>query len=303
MTSSSSAFNAGSKQFTVLFVDVSGWTNLCARIGDAAAKLIVDSLLRELRKNVERYKGRIVKRIGDELMCLFDTSSDAASAACEMQRRADARNRIETEKLFLRIGFHSGPVLIEKNDLFGDTVNTAARVTAEAFRERILATRTAVEQFPEEIASIVRPWRSAALRGKEASIELVELVWREGDGTLVRSRTMIMGAKVRGLRLDYSGKEHILEAGGKPIKFGRGGTNEIVIYDPTSCVSSSHGQVEFRGGFVEVVDTSRNGIYVVFDGEPAFRVNKRLALLSSGHMTLGRPPHDPQAISLQFTIE
>jgi class 3 adenylate cyclase len=303
MSMSGSAFDAGSKELTVLFVDVSGWTDLCARIGDAAAKLIVDSLLRELREDVQRYSGRIVKRIGDELMCLFETASAAASAACEMQRRADVRNRFETEKLFLRIGFHSGPVLIEKDDLFGNTVNTAARVTAEAFRERILATRTTVARFPEELVSLVRPWRTAALRGKESSVELVELVWREGDGTLIRSKTMMIGAKIRCLRLEYRGKEHILEPGGKPIKFGRGATNEIVVHDPTSCVSSSHGQIEFRGGIVEVVDTSRNGIYVVFDGEPPFRVNNRLALHSSGHMTLGRRPQDPEAISLQFTIE
>jgi class 3 adenylate cyclase len=296
-------FDADSKELTVLFVDVSGWTDLCARIGDAAAKRIVDSLLGELCQDVERYQGRIIKRIGDELMCLFATPNDAASAACDMQRRADVRNRFETEKLFLRIGFHSGPVLMEKDDLFGDTVNTAARVTAEAFRERILATHKAVERFPQELLSLVRPWRSAGLKGKEAQVQLVELVWREGEGTFVRSRTTVMGTKVSRVRLDYGIKEFLLEAGGKPIKFGRGGTNEIVIYDPTSCVSSSHGQVEFRGGIVEVVDTSRNGIYVVFEGEPPFRVNKRLALLSSGHMTLGRPPHDPQAISLQFTIE
>jgi class 3 adenylate cyclase len=303
MAIGSSEFDAGSKELTVLFVDVSGWTNLCARIGDAAAKLIVDSLLKDLGQDVERYNGRIVKRIGDELMCLFDTATHAASAACEMQRRADLRNRSETERLFLRIGFHSGPVLIDKDDLFGNTVNTAARVTAEAFRERILATRTAVARFPDELASLVRPWRSAALRGKEASVELVELVWREGDGTLIRSKTMIMGAKIRCLRLEYGGKEHILEAGGKPIKFGRGRTNEIVVDDPTSCVSSSHGQIEFRGGVIEVVDTSRNGIYVVFEGEAPFRVNNRLALHSSGHMTLGRRPHDPQVISLRFIIE
>ena len=301
--SSGSVLDPDSKELAVLFADVSGWTNLCARIGDAAAKMIVDSLLSELREDVECYRGRIIKRIGDELMCVFSTASDAASAACDMQRRADSRNRFETEKLFLRIGFHSGPVIIDKDDVFGDTVNTAARVTSEAFRERILATRKAVERFPEELLSLVRPWRSAGLRGKEASVELVELVWREGGNTLVRSRTTVIGTKVRCLRLDYGGKEFVLEKGGNPIKFGRGATNEIVIYDPTSCVSSSHGQVEFRGGVVDVVDTSRNGIYVVFDGEPPFRVNKRLALLASGHMTLGRPPHDPQAISLQFTIE
>lgn len=303
MTSSTTTHNTGAKELTVLFVDVTGWTNLCSRIGDAAAKLIVDALLRELRDDVERCRGRVVKRIGDELMCLFDTSSDAANAACEMQRSADIRNRFETEKLFLRIGFHSGPVLMEKDDVFGDTVNTAARVTGEATRERILATRPAAEQFSEELASLVRPWRSAALRGKEASVELVELIWREGAETMMRSKTMTMGMKVGRLRLNYGGKECILEPGGKPIKFGRGETNDLVIYDPTSYVSNSHGQFEFRGEIIELVDTSRNGIYISFDGEPAFRVNKRLALRASGRMALGRPSHDPQAISLQFTIE
>ncbi|HSK29334.1 MAG TPA: adenylate/guanylate cyclase domain-containing protein [Candidatus Limnocylindria bacterium] len=288
---------------TVLFVDVSGWTDLCARIGDAAAKAIVDSLLGELQGTVVQRGGKVVARIGDELMCLFDASTDAAQAACQMQHAADTRNRSETEKVFLHIGFHSGPVLVANNDVFGDTVNIAARVAAEASRERILATRAAAEQLPEELARLVRPWRSAALKGKEGPVDLVELVWREGEKTVVASKSMVMGALARCLRLNYLEQEFVLKAGGKPIKFGRGAANELVISDPTSYVSNSHGQVEFRGGAIEVVDTSRNGIFIAFENEPAFRVHHRTVLRASGHMTLGLPPHDPRAIRVDFRIE
>jgi hypothetical protein len=68
-------------------------------------------------------------------------------------------------------------------------------------------------------------------------------------------------------------------------------------------VSSSHGHIEFRGGVIEIVDTSRNGIYVKFDGEPLMRINQRAAIQASGYMTLGLPPDDPRAVRIQFTLE
>jgi len=95
----------------------------------------------------------------------------------------------------------------------------------------------------------------------------------------------------------------VLEPGGKPIKFGRGEANDLVIHDPSAFVSSSHGQIEFRGRAVEVVDTSRNGIYVAFGDGEFFLVDKRLGLRASGRMTLGRAPHDDQAIVLEFKLE
>ena len=98
------------------------------------------------------------------------------------------RNQSAAEKLYLRIGFQAGPVLQEHNDLFGDTVNTAARVAAEAFRERILTTRATVDMFPREFAAVPRSWRSAALKGKDVTVDLMELIWRDG-GTQVRHKT------------------------------------------------------------------------------------------------------------------
>ncbi len=72
----------------VLFADVSGWVDLVSRIGDEAALALRDELFGPLREIVNENQGWVVKTIGDELMCLFDTVDDAARAACEMQRCA-----------------------------------------------------------------------------------------------------------------------------------------------------------------------------------------------------------------------
>ena len=291
------------KEATVLFADLSGWTDLCARIGDTAAKWILDPIFQQLGDIVEGCSGRVVQRIGDELMCVFAEVTDAARAAIEMQWHTEERNQSAAEKLYLRIGFHAGPVLQEHNDLFGDTVNTAARVAAEAFRERIFTTRATVDMFPREFAAVLRPWRSAALKGKDVTVDLMELIWRDG-GTQVRHKTTIMTKLEHNrLRLEFLEQESVLARGGGSIKFGRGRTNDLVIADPSSYVSNSHGHIEFRGGVIEIVDTSRNGIYVEFEGEPVARIDERIAVRTSGSMTLGLPPHDPRAVRIEFTLE
>lgn len=292
------------KEATVLFADVSGWTDLCARVGDTLAKRIVDPLFQQLGGLVERCNGRVIKRIGDELMCVFTSATDAAGAACEMQCYAEDRNRAASEKLYLRIGFHTGAVLQEHDDLFGDTVNTAARVVAEAFRERILMTRGSADLLPVEFAGIISPWRSAALKGKDAKVDLMELIWRDGGSTVIRHKTtFMMKPEHKRLRIKFLAQEYLLSRGGGAIKFGRGSTNDLVIDDPSSFVSSSHGHIEFRGGVIEIVDTSRNGIYVEFAGEPVTRINTRTAIRGSGSMTLGLPPQDPRAVRIEFTVE
>src|SRR5262245_59942583 len=85
----------------VLFADVSGWTDLTSRIGDQAALTLRDRLFRPLRKIVHSRRGRVVKTMGDELMCVFDSAQDAAGAAREMQLHAEAARRHAKEPLSL----------------------------------------------------------------------------------------------------------------------------------------------------------------------------------------------------------
>lgn len=290
----------------ILFADVVGWTQMCARLGDERAKALVDPLFAEMGEIVTAHRGQVVKRIGDELMCAFDTVESAAWAACAMQRHATARAAGAEEALSLRIGFHLGPVTPEDGDFFGDTVNVAARVAGSATRDRILATRSAAQQLPEDLSSIVFPWGSEELKGKDEPVEVVELWWRE-DGvrpTRIAEKNPETGdTGPRRVTVVCQGRRYVLELGGKPLRFGRGDFNAIRIDDPTCHVSGSHGQIEFRGGKAELVDTSRNGIFVAFGDGPFFRVSKRLLLRDQGRMSLGRPGDDPQAVIIEFSLE
>src|SRR5688572_15256908 len=112
----------------VMFADVSGWTDLTSRVGDAAAVALRDGLFNPLKEIVRKHRGRVVKTMGDGLMCLFLSPQDAARAACDMQRHAERVNRKAEEPLPLRLGIHAGQVVVTQDDIEGNTVNVAARV-------------------------------------------------------------------------------------------------------------------------------------------------------------------------------
>ena len=95
----------------------------------------------------------------------------------------------------------------------------------------------------------------------------------------------------------------VLESGGKPLTFGRNAGNELVIDDPKMFVSGSHGRIEISGGDMVLTDNSRNGIYIAFGADPFHVVQKTARLRASGRMALGRPPHEPDVIFAEFTLE
>src|SRR5262245_39432736 len=94
-----------SKRRAVLFVDVVRSTELYVRLGDEAARVRVVSCLAELQLVAERHGGRLVKSLGDGLLCSFDSEQLAVDAAFELLATAP-RHRLR-----LRIGVHAGEVL------------------------------------------------------------------------------------------------------------------------------------------------------------------------------------------------
>jgi len=289
----------------VLFADLSGWTDLTSRIGDEAALSLRDKLFGRLKEIIRKHKGWLVKTIGDELMCLFDSTQDAARAALEMQRHAERANRRAKEPLPLRIGIHTGPVVRKDDDIEGSTVNIAARVTAASNPERILLMREAAERLSEDLSHLLRTWRSESLRGRNETFELFELNWRkEHEQRTAVSRTGTnVGSQFRRLTLRCQGKECVLEAGGKPLTFGRSRHNALVIDDTSTFVSGSHGKIEMRGGGMVLTDNSRNGIFIAFGDGQFFLVDKMVALRGSGRMALGRSPTEADAILAEFELE
>jgi adenylate cyclase len=289
---------------TVLFADIAGWTSLVSRLGAEAAVKQRDALFASLEHIVRYYSGTVVETIGDELMCLFDAAPRAGRAACEMQRHAERVNRESDEPILLRMGMHTGPVLRNRG-IAGDTVNVAARVVAVTGPERILLTHAAAECIGQAFCGMLRQWRSEAFKGKEQRFELLELQWREdeSDSTTIGTARTWDSAGTKRLLLECQGKLCILESGKKPVTFGRGPHNDLVVHDPRAFVSGTHGKIEITGGQMILTDTSRNGIYISFTEGQYFLIEKVVALRGSGRMTLGRPPHDTEAIIADFSIE
>ncbi|MFI5153811.1 MAG: adenylate/guanylate cyclase domain-containing protein [Chitinophagales bacterium] len=110
----------------IMFTDIVGYTALMGANEKRAFSLLQKN--RDIQKPViEKYRGQLVKELGDGMLASFSSVSDAVCAAIEIQEKS------AEEKAFqLRIGIHLGEVVFENNDVFGDGVNIASRIQALA---------------------------------------------------------------------------------------------------------------------------------------------------------------------------
>ncbi len=126
---------------TIMFTDIVGSTAMTARLGDARAVEMIrahDSLVRRALKDKS---GREVKHTGDGIMASFDDTAAGVACARAIQQAFDAFNLASKEKLQIRIGLDVGEPVADSNDLFGTTVQMAARLCQAAEPEAILISK------------------------------------------------------------------------------------------------------------------------------------------------------------------
>jgi Adenylate and Guanylate cyclase catalytic domain len=110
----------------IMFTDIVGYTALMGNNEQKAFDLLRKN--REIHKPViEQFGGVWIKELGDGVMASFPSVSNAVYAALKIQEACNKANEFS-----LRIGIHQGEVVFENGDVFGDTVNIAARLQALA---------------------------------------------------------------------------------------------------------------------------------------------------------------------------
>jgi adenylate cyclase len=122
-----------SRQLSVVFTDLEGFTEWTAREGDEAASQLLTEHHRTVDPIIAGRGGRLVKRLGDGLLLTF-TRPEAAVLAC--LELVDT----QPEPLRLRAGVHLGQVVVMRDDVIGHVVNTTARVAEAAVGSEVLAT-------------------------------------------------------------------------------------------------------------------------------------------------------------------
>ncbi len=121
---------------TVLFTDIVGSTELTADMGDRRWTELLDGYYGLARKELDRFRGREIKTMGDGLLAAFDGPARAIRCACAM--RESARHiGIDT-----RAGLHTGECETMGEDIAGIAVDIGARVAAEAADGEVLVSST-----------------------------------------------------------------------------------------------------------------------------------------------------------------
>jgi class 3 adenylate cyclase len=115
---------AGGERVTlaIVFTDVVGSTALGEKIKDEAMSKVRRAHFAQSRKLIRRFKGRAIKTMGDGFMAAFKSVDAALDYALALHGNT-GHPRVQ-----IRAGIHIGSVKVEPGDVFGGTVNFAARV-------------------------------------------------------------------------------------------------------------------------------------------------------------------------------
>ncbi len=201
----------GGSPVIILFTDMEGSTDLTQRLGDAKAQELVRVHNAIVREALQAHGGSEIKHTGDGIMASFSSATRALECAIAMQQafaernaslpahpelvegraegqpsahpsrasgRADSAVGASTgaEAVRVRIGVNVGEPVAEDADLFGTSVQLAARVCAQAEPGQILV--------PEGVRHLVAgkgfmfsDRGETALRGFEDPVRLYEVAW------------------------------------------------------------------------------------------------------------------------------
>jgi adenylate cyclase len=152
---------------TVMFTDLEGFTSFTDAHGDDAAVDLIDRHHRAAGPVVRRGRGRVVKHLGDGLLCTFPDAGGGVRAALELMATPPSPLRI-------RAGLHVGDAVVSRGDVVGHVVNTAARIAETAKGAQVVVSGETVEAAGAVPGVEFRRLRKRRLKGIAERLELFE---------------------------------------------------------------------------------------------------------------------------------
>ena len=288
------------EHLTIIFADVCRSTQIFEQYGDVKAREIISHCLDILTQIVNKHGGRVIKTIGDEVMCTLPTANAGVQAAAEMQKRVTSELELVRHTISIRVGLHYGNVVSEDNDVFGDAVNVAARMAGLAKAQQIVTTASTVADIPAGGGVEIRSLGKTRVKGKLLPIEIVDIMWQEDTSnvTMVSAALNLDDLMQRsGLGIQFGDKKIEMKDSSPPVMMGRDRQNDVSLDD--EWVSRNHASIEFRQGHFILVDRSTNGTYVTSGKEDEMRVHRdEVHLGKKGIISLGQIKENREEVSL-----
>jgi adenylate cyclase len=174
----------------ILSADVFGYSRLMG-LDEAGTLATLNTYRAVMTDLIAKHRGRVVNAAGDHLLAEFGSPVMAVQCAVEMQRGIAERNAVlEPERqMWFRIGINLGDVLVERDDLFGDDVNIAARLQAIAEPGGLLISGTVFEQVKNKLTLAFDPLGPQRLKNIGAEVTAYRAVLNaEGTVPIVPSK-------------------------------------------------------------------------------------------------------------------
>lgn len=292
------------EKLAVLFADICGSTALYDHLGDNLARRLIAQCVATMTGEISAFHGVLIKTIGDEIMCTFPSAEAALHAACAIQRAVESGSYEGNHPMHVRIGFHYGDVICESGDVFGDTVNVAARVAAITRTSQIMTTQAAVSALPPDLREKTRQIMRAEFKGKQEQLDISIVIWEMDDMLSTRIGTPAFRKStdnIDEMSLCYREQTLKINKERRSIVLGRGDTCDIVVQN--GFASRHHIRIELRFGKFVIADQSTNGTYIRFsDGNVVRLAREEMILRGAGSISLGQPYSENPGELVEFSV-
>jgi len=288
-----------STDLTILFADICRSTVLFDKLGDQAALNLVMDALQLAGDIANDNHGIVIGTIGDEVLCTFKQAEDALITANMLHSGMQVNTTMQKHQLAFRVGINTGSVVSVSDNVYGDTVNIAARLAQQAKASQSLVSSSTIESINKTLRDQVRAVGQISLQGKAGLIDVHEILQSDGEEAItevsstaeVQTRAFLMTAlyQTRQMRFDPMLIRFL---------FGRGNDCDQVIDHPT--ISREHAEFLYRNGQFIFRDFSTNGSNVVQNGKVIRLHRSSMELKDTGKIFLGRTLYQPQ-YCVEFT--
>jgi adenylate cyclase len=168
LSSGGDASGGTAQEITVVFTDLEGFTAFTDAHGDAAALALIQQHHRLAGAVVRQWKGKIVKHLGDGLLCTFPDPESGTRAALALLGTAPPPLR-------LRAGVHMGEATLTRDDVVGHVVNVAARVCEEARGGQVMISADVAATLATSGTLRLGKMKARRLKGVKAPVGLCEV--------------------------------------------------------------------------------------------------------------------------------
>ncbi|HYV93393.1 MAG TPA: adenylate/guanylate cyclase domain-containing protein [Chitinophagales bacterium] len=153
----------------IMFTDIVGYTALMQQ-DEQLAKELRDRHRLVLQKEIPEHRGKILQYYGDGTLSVFDSALDAVQCSIAIQKQLQVAPSIP-----IRIGIHTGDIVYEENDIYGDGVNVSSRIQSLSVPGGVLISEKVYDDIKNHPEIITIPMGSFELKNVKKPVEVFAL--------------------------------------------------------------------------------------------------------------------------------